>query len=924
MKHTLTLGFSFTILTLNAQLDLGEDYLEQGRFQAAMEAFQKEKGKEEDVVQANFRISQLLANPEYEGYNLDSAYHYVNNARRLYGKLSDGKQKRLDKNETGSRDMSRLRNAVADSALAAIRREPSLEKYEYFLNYYERSRRTTKEAATEEALKLVAKKAEEINDFTELAALHETYGREMRANLRDEYLQFEARLFEVFIKEKGWEAFPTFSTEFPYHIFVTDRAKGAFLKIRTSANLDYYNNFLQYYSSSVYAPMVRDSLEVFELRKAQSEQKIEVLITSLPELSHPDDLAIVDEQLVTRFEQVMSVEELEAKLKGLDIQHLPKTMDRIYQYYRASSSLARLEDFKNKYPAYHDMEKVDADIFQLEMAASGELEKMKENDELIRVYAPRYEAFMALQEIIAQDVKSEAWDKALEKVRGYLPFFEADDEKVQELISTLEAPAPEVTLKTLGGMEVNSSDSEYTPVLSADGQVLYFCRKKGDFYRSRSKEDIYFAQLENGEWTGVQQIQDFDMSDAYFAPVAITTDGNRMLVFKGGILAYTDKTKTGWSELVDFPESINATAWQGAATISSNSRVIIFEARYRPDAIPSRVDDHIDLFVALQNEKGEWDQVFSLGETINTPFSERSPFLHPDNRTLYFSSAGHGGLGGLDVFKTTRLDDSWTKWSKPEHLGKIINTATDDWGYKISTDGSTAYFSVAPRTTGNSDIYQVVLPEELRPELVSTITLTVMDKGGTPVEADVLLEDLTTGKIIGQLRTDPRTGKVFAVLPHEGQYSYVITKEGYFPRSNHVDLLEEGGRLEVDEVIELQKIEEMIGKETTIRLNNLFFDLDEFTIRAESYPELNRMASIIKENNLSIEVLGHTDNTGSVEYNKTLSEKRATAVKEYLVSQGIEAAKIAIRGFGETQPVASNDTEEGRGKNRRVEVRFVE
>jgi outer membrane protein OmpA-like peptidoglycan-associated protein len=284
---------------------------------------------------------------------------------------------------------------------------------------------------------------------------------------------------------------------------------------------------------------------------------------------------------------------------------------------------------------------------------------------------------------------------------------------------------------------------------------------------------------------------------------------------------------------------------------------------------------------------------------------------------------GHGGLGGLDVFKTTRLDDSWTNWSEPEHLGKIINTATDDWGYKISTDGSTAYFSVAPRTTGNSDIFQVLLPEALRPELVSTITLTVKDKDGNPVEADVLLEDLTTGEIIGQLRTDPLTGRFFTVLPHEGRYSYVITKEGYFPRSNHIDLLEEGAKLEVDEIIELQKIDEMIGEENTIRLNNLFFDLDKFVIRTESYPELKRMANIITDNNLRIEILGHTDNTGSPAYNKTLSEQRANAVQEYLIGQGIDASKITIQGFGETKPLASNDTEKGRAQNRRVEIKFV-
>ncbi len=922
-KYTPILLFLCSHLILHAQLKTGEEYLEQGRLQEAYTAFEAENGNEEDQLQAYFGMAQILADPTYEGYNLDSAYHYVNQARRMVSRLSDGKQKRLDKDDKGGRAMSRLRNAVADSALAAISQDPSLEAYDHFLDYYQRCRRTTKEAALEAALVLASKKATQTEALDELIQLYERYGQDMRSKYREGYTELETRLFEAFIQERGWGAFDEFRSRFSNNIFALDRAGTAFMRIKGSGNIDYYNNFLQNYPSSVYAPMVRDSLKVFQIRKEQTTQKVEELISSLPEIKDPDRLKLIDDQISSRFEESMSVPELEKYLEGVPIEYLPKTMEVVYQFFKIGSSVASLKAFKEKYPAYHKMSQVEADILQMELFASGASKKMKENDETIKVYAPRYEAFMALQEIIADDIKNEDWEKALAKVKGYSSYFKDDNTMVLDLISILEAPTPEISLRKLGGPEVNSGDSEYTPVLSADGQSLYFCRKKGNFYLSRAKEDIYFARLENGTWSEAEQIQDFDMSDAFYAPVSLTTDGNRMLIFNGGKLSYTDKTKDGWSEVKDFPPSINATAWQGVATVASNGRVIIFEARYRKDGISSRINNQIDLFVAIQNEQDEWDRVFNIGDIINTPFDERSPFLHPDMRTLYFSSMGHGGLGGLDVFKTTRLDDSWTNWSEPEHMGKIINTPTDDWGYKISTDGEMAYFSVAPEASGNSDIYQVVLPEALRPELVSTITLTVKDKDGNPVEADVLLEDLTTGEVIGQLRTDPLTGRFFTVLPHEGRYSYVITKEGYFPRSNHVDLLEKGDKLEVNEVIELQKIDEMIGEETTIRLNNLFFDLDKYLIRSESYPELKRMASIIKSNDLSIEILGHTDNTGSPEYNKNLSEKRANAVKEYLVDQGMEPSKIKIQGFGETQPVASNDTEEGRAQNRRVEIKFV-
>ncbi len=918
-KYTLIFLFVLSGQLVHAQLKLGNQYLEQGLYQDAYEAFEKEDGSDEDRVQAFFGMGKVLATESYEGYNLDSAYYYIRQAQRRFSKLSDGKKKRLDKDNAGSRAMNRLRNTVAESALKKIRQNPSLEAYDQYLEYYDRIRRATKDTAMLDALKLASQKVAQTENYTELTNLFERYGQNMRSKFREGYVALEARLFEAFIREKGWRAFTEFSSQYSNNLFVVDRARPAFLRIRQSSNINYYNNFLQNYPTSAYAPMVKDSIKAFQIQKLQSGKKVEELLASLPQISDPDQLKVIDDQISNRFDETMTIPELEKKLEGAKIEHMPKTMTIVYQFYKIGSKVANLKAFKKKYPSYHNIKQVDAEITHMEMMASGEARRIKKYDETIRVYAPRYEAFAALQQIIAPNVKAGEWNKAIATVNSYASFFAADDAKLKELISILESPVPNIEIKRLGGTGINSGHSEYTPVLSADGKLLYFCRKQGDFYKSRAKEDIYYANLEDGGWSEAQKIDDFDMSDAFYAPVAITPDGNRLLIFNGGKLSYTDKTKDGWSEVKDFPDAINATAWQGVATISSNGRVIIFEARYRKEAVKSRINDQIDLFVAIQNEKGEWDQVFSVGETINTPFTERSPFLHPDMRTLYFSSGGHGGLGGLDVFKTTRLDDSWTKWSKPEHLGKIINTETDDWGYKISTDGQMAYFSVAPRSTGNSDIYQVVLPEDLRPELVSTITLTVKDKDGNPVEADVLLEDLKTGKVIGQLRTDPLTGKFFTVLPHEGRYSYVITKEGYFPRSNHIDLLEEGAKLEVDEVIELRKI----GEETTIRLNNLFFDLDKFVIRSASYPELQRLATIIKDNDLRIEVLGHTDNSGSPSYNKTLSENRANAVKKYLVSQGIDAGKISTQGFGETQPIESNDTVEGRAQNRRVEIKFV-
>jgi hypothetical protein len=204
LKFTATLVLLFTSLILQAQLSTGEELLAQGRLSEAYAAFEKENGQEEDRLQAYFGMAKILADPSFEKYNLDSAYHYVNQARRMVSRLSDGKQKRLDKNDQGGRAMSRLRNAVADSALAAIRKDPSLEAYDRFLEYYERCRRTTKEAALEDALALAAQKATQTEDLAGLTQLYERYGRDMRSKYREGYTELETRLFEAFIREKGW------------------------------------------------------------------------------------------------------------------------------------------------------------------------------------------------------------------------------------------------------------------------------------------------------------------------------------------------------------------------------------------------------------------------------------------------------------------------------------------------------------------------------------------------------------------------------------------------------------------------------------------------------------------------------------------------------------------------------------------------
>jgi outer membrane protein OmpA-like peptidoglycan-associated protein len=304
--------------------------------------------------------------------------------------------------------------------------------------------------------------------------------------------------------------------------------------------------------------------------------------------------------------------------------------------------------------------------------------------------------------------------------------------------------------------------------------------------------------------------------------------------------------------------------------------------------------------------------------------------LHPDGKTLYFSSAGHNSLGGLDVYKSTRLNsDSWTEWSTPVNLGKEINTPGNDVGYKITTKGDRAYFSEddRPGGYGGYDLYSLVLPKIVRPDRVATIRGKVVDSAGNPLEVTIRWENLETHKSAGQLRTDPKTGEYFIALPVGHTYGYYAEREGYFPVSRSIDLRNVKDADSIDlsqEDLSLVSLEEMKKRDLSIRINNVFFEYDKSDLEPESFPELDRLAKLLKSSpNFKIEIDGYTDSDGGDAYNQDLSERRAQAIVDYLVKVGCNSDKLIAHGFGKTKPLASNETEEGRALNRRVEFKVA-
>ncbi|MBM4158731.1 MAG: OmpA family protein [Ignavibacteria bacterium] len=569
--------------------------------------------------------------------------------------------------------------------------------------------------------------------------------------------------------------------------------------------------------------------------------------------------------------------------------------------------------------------------------------------EFIKKNAPSEDAFVAMQRILAPKIKTRNWLMSISVLKSYKHYFPNMSVRIEKLKSLLEEKTERIRIKNLGP-GINTKAPEYCPVPTADGQILYFTRVIQK--ENKSNEDIFVSYLKDTVWTEADRLSDDINTMNSESICSISTDGNTLILygtykekFGMGDNYYSVKTKKGWDKIKIFPKPVNSVYFDSDAFLTNNNNAILFISD-RPGAIGKfrlkptirtlenmfhgAYNGNTDIYVCLKTDTG-WSNPVNLGETINTPFCERTPFLHPDGRTLYFSSDGHYGIGKLDMFVSYRINpDSWTEWSEPVNLGKEINTAEDDWGYMVSTKGDIAYFSSDIRKDGygNSDIFQVTLPSKLRPDKVAIIKGKITDSKGYPVEIELSWEDIEKYEILGKSKTDPMTGNYNITLPYGKKYGIYTSDTNYFPVSKNYDVTDTTGfskkwKIENQNYF-VYTFQELKEKGFSVILNNILFDFNKTIPRSESMSEITRVADIIKRNpDMLVEISGHTDNIGSHDYNINLSKKRAEYVVNSLVSLGCDKNNLKAEGYGEMYPVADNNTETGRLLNRRVEFRFV-
>ena len=464
------------------------------------------------------------------------------------------------------------------------------------------------------------------------------------------------------------------------------------------------------------------------------------------------------------------------------------------------------------------------------------------------------------------------------------------------------------------GDSINTADAEYSPTLTIDQKTLIFTRNIAG-----RNEDFFMSQLREDSTWGLAKDLGPPINSSYNEGVQTVSQDGRLLMFTicnrpGGMgscdIYYAVQTAQGWSDPHNLGPLVNSPSWDSQPCLSPDGRELYFVSN-RPGGLGGS-----DIYVSILGADGNWGRPRNLGPSINTPADESSPFLHADGQTLYFASDGWPGVGGVDLYFSRRNADG--SWGTPRDLGFPINTIDHDGSLFVAADGKTAYFaSDRSDSRGKLDIYRFELYPGARPVRTLFVRGYVYDKKtGSRLGATVDLIDLASGKTLTHLPTDP-AGNYLVTLPVGKDYAFNVSREGYLFHSEHFSLKDTTGGAPFAINIGLDPIE--VNARVTLR--NIFFAFDQHALLPASRTELDKVVQLMEGNpTLKIRLDGYTDSVGTAVHNDALSLMRAQAVVSYLASKGIASDRMAARGLGARNPVASNATEAGRALNRRTEM----
>ncbi len=466
------------------------------------------------------------------------------------------------------------------------------------------------------------------------------------------------------------------------------------------------------------------------------------------------------------------------------------------------------------------------------------------------------------------------------------------------------------------GDSINTSDLEYLPSLTVDGNKMIFNR------RINNDEDFYESNKVNGVWQNAKPVAGKINTNFNEGAQNISQDGE-WLIFTGcnypeGMgscdLYISYKNKDGqWSEAENLGRNINSDQWESSPSLSPDKRDLYFSSTRTGGFGGS------DIWVSHRNDKGFWQVPENLGAVINTAGDEGTPFIHADNNTLYFNSNGQAGYGQKDIYVSRRNEKG--EWGTPENLGYPVNTIDDEGSLIVSSDGKTAYYASDKGDIRNGlDLYSFELREDLRASKTLWVKGKIYDKktnAGLP--SSVELRTINNGMIVSKLQSD-EGGNYLTTLPEGKNYAFTVNRKGYLFYSENFVMSGNATDSPLVVNIALQPIE----AGASVTLKNIFFDSKRSDLQPVSFPELDKVVQVMNDNpKMVIQINGYTDNVGKPADNLLLSVNRTKSVIAYLQTKGVDAKRLAGKGFGETNPVASNTTEEGKAQNRRTTVTVI-
>ncbi len=608
-----------------------------------------------------------------------------------------------------------------------------------------------------------------------------------------------------------------------------------------------------------------------------------------------------------------------------------RQFDRAVQLYNRhdfSNALRQLDDLLNEEPSYSRAWLMKGDMYNDLKEIPDAIASYKKAVEIdSAVFPPAYYIMANLY------FDLEKYDDAKACYLRYLTFkpkIQAELKRTSENLllcdfrgKMMKNPVPFSPVNI--GPNVNSSGYEYINAVSLDEGQLYFTRKGAD---PRSDESFFrsvSARSATGQlnWSPAIEIGAPINTPGNEGALCVSPDGMTIIItccsradsYGSCDLYSSRKVGKNWSEPQNLGPDVNTTAWESQPCLAADGSTLFFVSTRRGGHGGS------DIWKSSLQADGSWSMPVNLGDSINTPADEMAPFIHPDGRTLYFSSRGHQGMGGADLFVSRK--DAGGNWQKPENIGYPVNTNLDEINLIINAKGSEAFISaVRENGFGNTDIYRFELPKQSRPASVSYVHGKVYDKNTlNPLAAAFELIDMQNNGVVVNSSSDPVSGEFVMSLPVDKEYALNVSCKGYLFFSTNFSLNKMNDSVNPVKLdIPMQAV--AVGEKVV--LHNIFFDTDKFELLPDSKAELGILLGFLSKNPvMHIEIGGHTDTEGSETHNLTLSQNRAKSVYDYLISKGINAEKLSYKGYGETMPISGNDTPEGRANNRRTEFKVI-